>query len=161
MKRIIAAACTASFILVAAPAGATAPSHDSHATHGSAGATSRLTFDHGAKWPTDPVLREHMGGIRSALAPHSRAILSGNLTEAQAASIGAAIEGRVASIVADCKLPPEADANLHLVVADLLEAAEVLQGRTRKKPQSGTALAVRATQMYATYFDHPGWKPVH
>ena len=161
MKRIIAAAFTASFILVAAPAGATTPSHDSHAAHGSGAATSRLAFDHGAKWPTEPALREHMGGIRSALAPHSRAILSGSLTDAQAATIGAAIEGRVAAIVADCKLPPEADANLHLVVADLLQAADVLQGRTKMKPQNGTALAVRATQMYATYFDHPGWKPVH
>ena len=61
----------------------------------------------------------------------------------------------------ECRLPPAADANLHIVVADLVHAADVLQGRTKMKPQRGTAIASRATEMYATYFDHPGWKPVH
>jgi hypothetical protein len=46
-------------------------------------------------------------------------------------------------------------------VADLVQAADILQGRTKLKPQRGTAVATRATQMYATYFDHPGWTPVH
>lgn len=158
MKRNRAVLCIAMITLAAAmPAAAAVHAHE-NAAHG---ATARLTLDQGRKWATDEPLRHHMGEIRDALASHSRAILSGALDDAQAHALGAQIEARVASIVADCRLPPGADANLHLVVADLLRAADTLQGRTSRKPQQGTALATRATQMYATYFDHPGWKPVH
>jgi hypothetical protein len=148
---------------LAVPATAAVHSHEP-AGHHSAGhhpATSRLAFDAGRKWATDEPLRQHMGEIRNALAGQSRAILEGSLSDADAKALGAQIELRVAAIVAECKLPPAADENLHLVVADLVQAAEILQGRTRQKAQRGTALATRATQMYATYFDHPGWRPVH
>ena len=141
--------------LAAAPALASPHSHGDHA------APRQLTFDEGRKWTTDEPLRRHMGEIRSALAANSSRILAGKLTDEEARALGAAIEARVAGIVTDCKLPPEADANLHLVVADLVQAADILQGRTKQRAQQGTAIASRATQMYATYFDHPGWTPVH
>jgi hypothetical protein len=157
MKRSIATLCIALTFAAAAPAVAAIHSHEA-AGHP---ATSRLAFDAGRKWATDEPLRQHMGEIRNVLARQSRAILAGSLSEADAAALGAQIEARVAAIVTDCKLPPAADANLHLVVADLVQAADILQGRTKQKPQRGTAIAVRATQMYATYFDHPGWRPVH
>lgn len=140
------------------PVVATVHSHDAASMQG---ATTRLAFDQGRKWATDEALRQHMGAIRNALAKQSGAILAGSLSDADAHSLGVQIESRVASIVSDCKLPPAADANLHLVVADLVQAADILQGRTNHKPQRGTAIAARATQMYATYFDHPGWAPVH
>ena len=158
MKRNAALLLCIGLALGAAPALATIHSHESHdSAHG----TAKLTFDHGRKWATDEPLRRHMGDIRDALALKSRAILDGSVSDAEAKALGAHIESRVAAIVTDCKLPPAADANLHLVVADLVRAADILQGRTKQKPQQGTAVATRATQMYATYFDHPGWQPVH
>ena len=158
MKRDIALLCISLALGAAAPALATIHSHDQGYTHAT---TSKLTFDQGRKWATDEPLRRHMGDIRDALALKSRAILDGSVSDAEAKALGAHIESRVAAIVTDCKLPPAADANLHLVVADLVRAADILQGRTKQKPQQGTAVATRATQMYATYFDHPGWQPVH
>jgi hypothetical protein len=156
MKRNLTALCITLLALGAgAPALAAPHSHDEHA------APSQLSFDHGRKWATDEPLRRHMGEIGSALAAKSPRILARQLTDEEARLLGAAIELRVAGIVTDCKLPPAADANLHLVVADLVQAADVLQGRTKQPPQKGTAIAARATQMYATYFEHPGWKPVY
>ena len=154
MKRN-AALFIAVLALAAAPALASPHSHEHQV------ATPQLTFDQGRKWTTDEPLRRHMGEIRSALAAKSSRILAGRLTDEEARALGAVIEARVAGIVADCKLPPEADANLHLIVADLVQAADILQGRTKQGAQRGTAIASRATQMYATYFDHPGWTPVH
>ena len=142
--------------------GAAAPAFASPHPHQDHAATQALTFDQGGrKWETDEPLRRHMGEIRSALAAKSSRILTGKLTDEEAFALGAAIEARVAAIVTDCKLPPAADANLHLVVADLVRAADILQGRTKERAQRGTAVASRATQMYATYFNHPGWKPVY
>ena len=157
MKRNAAIFGIALFALGAVPALANVHSHEP-SIHG---APAVLSFDEGRKWATDEALRQRMGEIRDALADQSRAILSGDLGDAEAQALGAKIESRVAAIVTECSLPPAADANLHLVVADLVRAADILQGRTKQKPQRGTAVAVRATQMYATYFDHPGWKPVH
>jgi fructose-specific component phosphotransferase system IIB-like protein len=134
-------------------------SHDSH-SH-AAHESPRLTLDAGRKWATDAPLRRAMEDIQSALYQQRQAILERNLGEAQSKALGQLIEARVATIVAECKLEPRADANLHIVVADLVEAADVLQGKSRQKPFRGAAKAVRAAQMYATYFDHPGWRPVY
>ena len=156
MKRSAAAILVAIASLAALPATATVHSHESHGV-----APASITLDHGRKWATDEPLRRYMGEIRVALAQRSDDILAGRLAHEQTLALGAQIEAKVAGIVADCKLPPEADANLHIIVADLLQAAEVMQGRTKLPRDHGTAQAVRAVQMYATYFEHPGWQPVH
>lgn len=147
--------------------GATAPayaatghSHDSHSQEAHA-APAKLTLDHGRKWATDEPLRRHMGEIRAALSEKRHAIHKGALDAEGAKQLGATIEKGVAGIVADCKLPPEADANLHLVVADLVSAADILQGRSKEeKAAHGATKAVHAVNQYGKYFDHPGWKRV-
>ena len=156
MKRSAAAILVAFASLASLPVIASPHSHESHGT-----VPVSITLDNGHKWATDEPLRRHMGEIRAALAQRSGEILAGRLAHEQTLALGALIEAKVAAIVTDCKLQPEADANLHLVVADLLQAAEVMQGRTKRPRDHGTAQAVRATQMYATYFEHPGWQPVH
>ena len=122
--------------------------------------SSTLRLDQGRKWPTDEPLRRYMGEIRDTLALQRSTILARNLMPEEAVPIGATIEGRVAAILTDCSLAPQAAHNLHLVVADLVQAADILQGRVRGSPMQGAAMAMRAVQMYATYFDHPNWKPV-
>jgi hypothetical protein len=102
-----------------------------------------------------------MGAIHASLFDRREAILARSLDEAQARALGELIELRVAAIVSECKLEPRADENLHIVVADLLEAADLLQGKAKGSPGDGAAKAVRATQMYLTYFDHPGLRPIY
>jgi hypothetical protein len=119
-----------------------------------------LRLDDGRKWATDEPLRRYMGEIRDMLALQRSTLVTGRLMPEEAALIGAAIEARVAAILTHCRLAPQAAHNLHLVVADLVQAADILQGRARGSPMQGAAKAMRAAQMYATYFDHPEWKPV-
>jgi hypothetical protein len=157
MKRITAA-CLAALALGASavPAFAAAPhSHDAHESHG---APSKITLDHGRKWATDEALRRHMGDIRGALAAKRHEIHRGKLDAEAARQLGATIEKGVAGIVADCKLPPEADANLHVVVADLVAAADVLQGRSPGKPAQGATKAVHAVNQYGRFFEDPGFR---
>ena len=162
MQRHITAICIAIATLAAAPAFAGPHSHETRAPSQEAhGTRDGLTLDNGRKWSSDAALRQHMGDIRDMLSRESQAILAGKLTDEQARALGMHIQVKAAAIITDCNLPPAADANLHLIVADLLEAAEILRGKTGMRPQQGTGKAVRATQMYATYFDHPGWQPVH
>src|SRR5512135_2395136 len=101
---LIAGALSALFLASTVPALAVEP----HAHDGAAPAHS-ITLDHGRKWTTDAPLREGMSGIRDALAQKHEALRKGTLDDAGYAQLGDAIEKNVASIVANCKLSPEAD----------------------------------------------------
>jgi len=161
MRRTSLALCIAALTL-----GATVPAYaaDPHSRDVHANAAhpvpDRLSLDQGRKWSTDEALRRNMEEIRAALAQRRDAILGDWLTPEQERALAGTIESRVAAILTDCRLEPRADANLHFIVADLVRAADILQGKAKGPRREGAALAVRATQMYATYFDHPGWKRV-
>ena len=152
---LIAGALSALFLASTVPALAVEP----HAHDGAAPAHS-ITLDHGRKWTTDAPLREGMSGIRDALAQKHEALRKGTLDDAGYAQLGDAIEKNVASIVANCKLPPEADANLHVVIAQLAGAADALRAASPMERAEGAQKAMQAVSLYGRYFDHPGWKPL-
>jgi len=145
----LAAACLPAFAAEERSHGASAPA-DAHA----------ITLDNGRRWQTDAALRTGMAEIRGALAKRHREAVGGKMSAAEYAALGATIEKNVASIVANCKLPPEADRNLHVVVAQLVSAADDLRGKSNASPTEGFHKAVGAANLYGRYFDHPGWKPI-
>jgi hypothetical protein len=152
-RSILAAALAATLVLAPAPfaLGEThAHAHDS--------ATSALALDHGRAWPTDAPLRQHMNDLRATMAQSLPGIEAGALRAADYAKLGAFVEGKVASIVTDCKLPPEADAMLHVIVADLVAGADAM--KAPGDAPGGAHKVVTALNAYAQYFDHPGFKPL-
>jgi hypothetical protein len=154
-RTLLAAAMVAAVALVA---GVPTYAADPHAH--SAGEPAKLVLDHGKKWTTDEPLRKNMGEIRAALAAKGAGIHAGTLTPDDYKALGALVEARVATIVAECKLDPAADANLHLIVAELVAGADAMQGKSQATPGAGAVQAVRAVNEYGRYFDHPGWKPL-
>lgn len=154
-KLVVVAAALS--MALAAPAYAQAPSHD----HGHAAAPAKLALDHGKKWETDAPLRDGMTKIRALIEPRIDAAHAGKLTPAQYKEIASGVEAQIASIVANCKLAPDADAMLHLVVADLAHGADVMAGKEPKaKRLQGFGVTVAALDNYGRYFDHPGFKPI-
>ena len=151
---ILSLAATAALALGTLPALAASDAHQ----HGTTAAPASLALDHGRKWPTDAPLRQRMGEIRALMADRIPAIHAGKLSTADYRVLGAAVEQKVAAIVAECKLPPEADAMLHVVVADLLEGADIMQGKAGGAPGDGAHKVVAAANNYGRYFDHRGWK---
>ena len=163
MKRSFAAACITALALgsgaSAIAAGLPSLSHDSH--HAADSGLSQLELDQGRRWATDEPLRRNMSGIGAVLATERDDILAGRLSTEQARPLGEAIEARVIAILTECKLDRGADTNLHLIVAELVQSADVLLGKSKGRAGRAAQRAVRATQMYATYFDHPGWTRVY
>ena len=148
--------------VLAAALGAAAPwVVAAEAPHGHAGHPAQLQLDHGRKWATDEPLRSTMSAIRAVLGTRLEAIDQGTLTQTDYQKIGATVEHHVGKIVAECKLPPQADAMLHLVVADLIAGADALQGKTPTVPSTGARQVVQALDAYGAYFQHPGWQPLH
>jgi hypothetical protein len=150
-----AAALTASLAMVPALAQA---QHE-HMHHSSGATVAQLQLDDGRKWPTDPSLRSGMAAIQAAFDADHPAIRAGKETDAQYAALAGRIEAQVRAIVASCKLPPAADANLHYVVADLLQGVSLMRGEDLQRTRhDGAALVHGALLAYPKYFDDPGWK---
>lgn len=140
-KTAIALAVALSF---AGPVAYGQAAHD----HGHAASEAKLVLNQGKKWQTDAPLRQGMENIRSALG-------SGMKYGALAAKVSA----EVAGIVQNCKLEPEADAQLHLVIADIMAGVEALEGKVKGEPRrAGAEKIARALNAYGEHFDHAGWK---
>lgn len=135
---------------------AAAESHD----HQHEAAPEKLQLNQGRKWATDAPLRQAMAAIRADLAGKLQAIHKGSLAKADYVALGKSIEGQVGIIVSQCKLEPKADAMLHIVIADLVAAADVMQGKAAGQPAAAAHRAALALNSYGRYFAHPGWQPL-
>lgn len=134
--------------------------HAQHAAHGSSGAVAQLQLNGDAKWETDASLRAGMAAIRDAFDADHAAIHAGNETDAAYAALASRIESAVNDIVANCKLPPQADANLHYVIADLLQGVSLMQGTDPAQSRhAGAARVHGALNAYGKFFDDPTWRP--
>lgn len=143
--------------LGAAPAQAVPDGRHHHGEEGPAA----LSLQDGAKWKTDATLRRGMENIRDLLEPKLQAIHHDRLKPAQYAALASRIEYEVADIVAGCKLDREADAMLHLVLAEINAGTEGLAGKDRALGRHGGAVKIyRALENYPAYFEHPGWRTI-
>lgn len=155
MSRPLALAAVLAVLSLATPVmAASGHSHDD-----SAPAAGKLTLDHGRKWQTDAPLRQGMAAIgddlRAALGPvHDKRYSSGQFD-----ALAATILGRIDTIAQQCKLPEVVDAQLHIVLADLISATDAMKGKGGDRAR-GVVSAMKALDQYQAHFDHPGWKPV-
>ena len=148
-------------LLAAAPNRALAQhEHPQHEMHGSGSAVAQLQLKDGQKWQTDAPLRRGMASIRAAFDAAHPAIHAGKQNDAQYAALATQIDQQVQAIVANCRLPADADANLHFIVADLLQGVSLMHGHdTARSRHDGAALIHGALKAYGQYFDDPAWKP--
>ena len=90
----------------------------------------------------------------------SKVIPEVDKADPQYAALATRIDQQVKSIVANCRLPAEADANLHLIVADLLQGISLMRGEDPARSRhDGAALIHGALNAYGKFFDDPAWKP--
>lgn len=148
----------ASTVMSAQPAdhnqthGHTRNQHDGSVTDSG---TLSLQLNSGERWATDESLRTGMTDIRSAFEVRHREYENGTFNTEKAASLADTIEERVHFMIANCKLPPAADAELHKLLAASLAAAGTL--RKADDPHTGLHALHRVLNTYPRYFDHPGW----
>ena len=145
--------------LSAATGNALAQAVDEHAGHADAqahghGTAGELARNGEQRWETDEALRRGMTEIRVASAMLTPAWTARQLSAASQ-QLADAIKGSVAKMIAQCQLAPEADANLHLILARMLAAAGTLASEPFS-PQGLPAIEA-ALEDYGLFFNHPGW----
>ena len=132
---------------------------DTH-SHGAADA-HQLTLNQGQKWATDAPLRQSMTRIRALVAPRIDAAHAGKLNAAGYRQLARQTEQQIAVIVKECKLEPQADEALHIVLARMGESLEVMQGKSGAgKPIDGLLHLAETVNDYTAHFEHPGFKPI-
>lgn len=148
-----------SAILALASAANAQPAHEhEHAPPAAAPLVAKLELDAGKPWLTDAPLRLGMAAIRTAFDADHPAIHEGRESDAQYDALAGRIEREVNTIVANCKLPPAADAQLHYVVGDLLQGVALMKGSDPAKSRhDGAARVHGALLAYGKYFDDPSW----
>lgn len=139
------------------PALAASDAHE----HGHGAQEAKLVLNQGKKWQTDAPLRQGMDNIRAAVAKDVKAIHANKATPKQYEALAAKVNVEVAGIVQNCKLPPEADAQLHIVVAELMGGAEAMQGKEKGVARrAGAERVAKALNAYGEHFEHAGWKRI-
>lgn len=149
---------TASLLLAlqaVTPLHAAPESADAHEHHHESNTTTEFSLNKGKKWPTDAPLRQGMQSINEAVLTAVPAFHDNALTKPDAEKLAGLINEQVAFIIDNCKLDPEADAVLHLLISELLTGASALS--VEPSSEQGLPDIVRALLAYPLYFDHPDW----
>ena len=118
---------------------------------------AQLTLDNGKKWATDDNLRLGMSRIRVALAAELPAIHSGKASAEQYRTLAQKTNDQIAFMVKNCKLEQQADAMLHLVLADIIAGSDAMMAQGGSEARKGVETIARALENYGAYFEHPGW----
>jgi len=151
-------------IIALAAAWALAPTATSLAAeeghkHEHAAGEAKLVLDHGRKWQTDAVARQSTDRLRAALSADLKAIHAGKQTDARYAALADQVNAEVANMVQNCKLEPKVDEQFHVVLTELLAAAEAMQGKEKEvSRRHGAERMAKALNDYGRYFQHPGWR---
>lgn len=140
-------------LLGAAPA---TRAHDHEHSHDEA-VPQRLTLKNGHKWATDVTLRQAMSRIRAEMTASQPANQGERISLQQYQALAGKVNEQIAFMVQNCKLDKDADAMLHLVLADIVAGADAMAGQDRDKAQQGAKMITHALENYGAYFEHPGW----
>ena len=154
-KSIALIACMNVLLVIHAPINAQSETHAAHQHDHEQHAGTDLGLNQGKKWHTDAALRQGMQHIHKAAMAATGAFHQAVLSQAEADKLAKLVNQQVDYLVANCKLEPQADAVLHVLIGDLLAGA----GELSKQASSSDGLPriVGALQQYPNYFDHPGW----
>ncbi len=130
--------------------------HDHHATE-----SVSLQLNDGAKWETDAPLRASMSKIRDAVDAAHPAIHTGTMSDDGYTELADQVKAGVNNMIANCQLPPDADAQLHIVLAELLSGAAQMSGSVEsatRKDGAHTVMGVLET--YNSHFEDPDFAAI-
>lgn len=146
--------------LVVLPVGLTHGSTLGHAhaeeSHQHHGTNEAMQLNNGDRWETDAPLRQAMAKLRGDIRPLMQEIHQNNLAAEGYDALALSVQDQVTYMIQNCELEGDADAQLHLVIAQLLAGADAMKGETQDQPRrDGAVQVVGALNDYATYFEDP------
>lgn len=142
--------------LVPGPPALAAEDHHHHGEHGAT--VQKLQLNAGKKWATDAVLRQSMNEINQAMAKSLPLIHKDHFGDSDYVTLATTINQKIGHAIEHCKLDAKTDAMLHLIIAELMAGAEIMEGKAAGARHDGAVRVKRALESYGRYFQHPNWK---
>lgn len=118
----------------------------------------QLSLNNGSKWMIDKSLHTGMSHIREEVMSNLNAIHYNNFSDKQYDELVPVLEKHLTYIFENCKLPVQADAQLHMLLAKVMQGINKIKNTVDKK--QGAILIVQALKDYPTYFNDPKWQVV-
>lgn len=156
MKLLKPLMVAAALTLIAGNATSQTASHE-HET----AAHAALELDAGQKWATDAPLRQGMTLIHKAVSTALPAAQSGKMTTTEYDAFANDVTGQFTYIVQNCKLEPKADAQLHVLLGDIMTGITIAKGDEKGQNRaSGVIKVAQSVNNYGKYFDQADLKPI-
>ncbi|KGJ95555.1 hypothetical protein [Colwellia psychrerythraea] len=131
---------------------AIASEHD----HNHASSRQNMHLDQGKKWSIDASLHIGMTQIKISIEENISEIHHKKFTDAQYKSLAGKVDAQLAYLFENCKLPKDADAQLHILLFDIMQASNKMQ--SSNNPRSGAITIIKALQKYPHYFEDKDWQ---
>lgn len=128
---------------------------EQHNHHNSLGA---ITLNNGNKWAIDNSLHIGMTSIKSAIEANIDAIHLNTFKDEQYHKLASNIEQHLNYLFNHCKLPSDADEQLHVLLYSIMQGAKAMT--TSENKRAGAIEIINALQRYPQYFEDTQWQPL-
>jgi hypothetical protein len=115
-----------------------------------------MKLNQGAKWPIDASLHKGMRNIKSSIEANISPIHTKQFTSPQYQALASEIKIHLVYLFENCKLPTEADAQLHTLLFKVMQGNEQMQKGDNQR--GGAIEIIKALQQYPQYFDDKNWQ---
>ncbi|MDM7858747.1 hypothetical protein [Thiopseudomonas acetoxidans] len=126
--------------------------------HNHSQAVTELQLNNGSKWGIDAPLSQAMGKISHAVSAEVKSIHADKLTQEKYVALAGVINNQVAYMIENCELEPAADAQLHIIIHDLMDGSAAMENQVQAR--DGAVKVINALDNYANYFDDPKFQSV-
>jgi len=150
---IFVSALIISLIGAIAPPAATASEHK-HNHHGAQ--QEMMQLEQGKKWPIDDSLHIGMSKIKDSLEANISPIHHKKFTTSQYHALASEVKTHLVYLFENCKLPTDADAQLHLLLFKVMQGSELMSEDVNQR--AGAIEIIKALQQYPQYFDDKNWQ---
>jgi len=133
---------------------ATASEHK-HGNHHNA-QQAMMKLDQGKKWPIDDSLHIGMSKIKDSLEANISPIHNKKFTISQYHALASEVKTHLVYLFENCKLPTDADAQLHLLLFKVMQGSELMSEDVNQR--AGAIEIIKALQQYPQYFDDKNWQ---
>lgn len=124
-----------------------------HEVHGT------MELNQGQKWETDAALRQGMGALHQIVSTGLDGAHANSLKADDYKKMSGDIMTQFTYIVENCDLEPEADAQLHILLGNIVQGVETIEGKVSgEQPEDGLIKMAQALNSYGSHFDHPNWE---
>lgn len=155
MKNIIPALLLSSLLASIYSISVTATEQHHHHEQSS----DQLSLNQGEKWSIDDSLHTGMNNIKQAMNTNLDDIHYNRFSKQQYVDLAKTLEQQLSYLFENCKLAPEADAQLHILLAKIMQGVDKMKNSA--KPKQGAILIIQSLNNYPVYFNDPNWQNIN